>query len=100
MSENREIEIRRYCQSWFWQDKEKSELLIKLLKRIYKLEDEIKKNMQRQSIIVLLNYTDEPITRGNLKKLCEEFNFPYHTLCRLKFPILYKDFIIHKTPFK
>lgn len=57
-------------------------------------------NMQRQSIIVLLNYKEEPITRGNLKKLCEEFNFPYHTLCRLKFPILYKDFIIHKVEFK
>ena len=56
--------------------------------------------MQRQSIIVLLNYTEEPITRGNLKKLCEEFNFPYHTLCRLKFPILYKDLIIHEVEFK
>jgi len=56
--------------------------------------------MQRQSIIVLLNYTEEPITRGNLKKLCDEFNFPYHSLCRLKFPILYKDFIIHKVEFK
>lgn len=56
--------------------------------------------MQRQSIIVLLNYTEEPITRGNLKKLCEEFNFPYYTLCRLKFPISYKHFIIHKVEFK
>ena len=55
--------------------------------------------MQRQSIIVLLNYTEEPITRGNLKKLCEEFKFPYYTLCRLKFPILYKDFVIHKVEF-
>lgn len=64
-------------------------------------EQKIKMNiMQRQSIIVLLNYTEEPITRGNLKKLCDEFNFPYHTLCRLKFPITYKDFIIHKVEFK
>lgn len=64
-------------------------------------EQKIKMNkMQRQSIIVLLNYTEEPIARGNLKKLCEEFNFPYHTLCRLKFPILYKDLIIHKVEFK
>lgn len=64
-------------------------------------EQKIKMNiMQRQSIIVLLNYTKEPITRGNLKKLCEEFNFPYHTLCRLKFPILYKDLVIHKVEFK
>ena len=54
----------------------------------------------REMLDQLLNYTDEPITRGNLKKLCEEFNFPYHTLCRLKFPILYKDFIIHKVEFK
>lgn len=55
--------------------------------------------MQRQNIIVLLNYTEEPITRGNFKKLCDEFNFPYHTLCRLKFPIYYKDYIIYKCNF-
>ena len=64
-------------------------------------EQKIKMNkMQRQSIIVLLNYTEEPITRGNLKKLCLEFGFPYHTLARLKFPITYKDSIIHKVEFK
>ena len=56
--------------------------------------------MQRQSIIVLLNYAEEPITRGNFKKLCEEFNFPYHSLKMLKFPISYKDFVIHKVEFK
>ena len=48
--------------------------------------------MQRQSIIVLLNYTEEPITRGNLKKICLEFNFPYHTLSRLKFPVNLQGF--------
>ena len=55
--------------------------------------------MQRQKIIVLLTPNENPIVRGNLKKLCEEFNFPYHTLCRLKFPIQYKDFVIHKCEF-
>lgn len=56
--------------------------------------------MQRQSIIVLIQDTKEPITRGNFKKICEEFNFPYHTLCRLKFPITYKENIIYKCEFK
>lgn len=56
--------------------------------------------MQRKNTIVLLQPNEQPIVRGNLKKLCEEFSFPYHTLCRLKFPILYKDFVIHKVEFK
>lgn len=56
--------------------------------------------MQRQSIIVLIQPNKEPITRGNFKKLCLEFGFPYHTLARLKFPIHYKDSIIHKVEFK
>lgn len=55
--------------------------------------------MQRKNVIVLTS-NEIIVVRGNLKKLCEEFNFPYHTLCRLKFPILYKDFIIHKVEFK
>lgn len=55
--------------------------------------------MQRKNIIVL-TYNEEIVVRGNLKKLCEEFNFQYHTLCRLKFTILYKDFVIHKVEFK
>jgi hypothetical protein len=56
--------------------------------------------MKRQSIIVLLQANKPPITRGNFKKLCLEFGFPYHTLTRLKFPIQYKDSIIHKVEFK
>lgn len=43
---------------------------------------------------------EAPVVRGNLKKLCGEFDLPYHTLCRLKFPIYYKNLIIHKVEFK
>ena len=57
-------------------------------------------NMQRQSIIILIQPDKEPIARGNFKKLCLEFRFPYHTLARLKFPITYKESIIHKVEFK
>jgi len=56
--------------------------------------------MQRQSIIILIQPLGEPIARGNFKKLCEEFNLPYHSLKMLKFPITYKDSIIHKVEFK
>ncbi len=56
--------------------------------------------MQRQNIIVLITLNEEPVVRGNFKKLCEEYKFPYHTLCRLRFPITYKDFVIHKVEFK
>jgi hypothetical protein len=56
--------------------------------------------MQRQNIIVLMRPDKEPIARGNFKKLCDEFDLPYHSLKMLKFPILYKDFIIHKVEFK
>jgi len=48
MSEERKFEIMKYCQSWFWQEKEKSELLTKLLEKIYNLEDEIKKLKSNQ----------------------------------------------------
>ena len=56
--------------------------------------------MQRKNTIVLLKPNEPPIVRGNFKKLCLEFCFPYHTLSRLKFPITYKDSIIHKVEFK
>ena len=56
--------------------------------------------MQRQSIIILVENNKEPIARGNFKKLCLEFELPYHSLKSLKFPILYKDFVIHKVEFK
>lgn len=56
--------------------------------------------MQRQSIIILIEQDKEPIARGNFKKLCEEYNLPYHSLKMLKFPILYKDFVTYKVEFK
>ena len=56
--------------------------------------------MQRKNTIVLLKPNEPPIVRGNFKKLCLEFCFPYHTLARLKFPITYKDSIIPKVEFK
>ena len=42
LKQNRIFEIKKYCQSWFWQENEKSELLTKLLEKIYNLEDVIK----------------------------------------------------------
>ena len=57
-------------------------------------------DMQRQSIIILIENDKEPISRGNFKKLCEEFNLPYHSLKMLKFPITYKDSVIYKVEFK
>jgi len=56
--------------------------------------------MQRQNIIVMITLNEVPVVRGNFKKLCLEFGFPYHSLARLKFPIVYKDSIIHKVEFK
>jgi hypothetical protein len=56
--------------------------------------------MQRKNIIILIKPISNPIARGNFKKLCDEFNLPYHSLKMLKFPITYKDFIIHKVEFK
>jgi len=52
--------------------------------------------MQRKSIIILIQPDKEPIARGNFKKLCDEFNLPYHSLKMLKFPITHKDSIIYK----
>ena len=56
--------------------------------------------MQRQSIIILIQPLGDPIARGNFKKLCEEFNFPYHSLKMLKVPITSKDSVIYKVEFK
>jgi len=52
--------------------------------------------MQRKSIIILIQPHKELIARGNFKKLCDEFELPYHSLKMLKFPITYKDSIIYK----
>ena len=56
--------------------------------------------MQRKNIIILTETNKNPIARGNFKKLCLEFELPYHSLKMLKFPILYKDYVIHKVEFK
>jgi len=55
--------------------------------------------MQRQSIIVFIK-GDRIETYGNLKKCCDFESLKYHTLARLKFPIITDKFIIHKTNFK
>ena len=54
--------------------------------------------MKRKSIIVIV--APEVESWGNFKKMCKSKDFPYHSLKMLKFPILYKDFVIHKVEFK
>ena len=56
--------------------------------------------MQRQSVIILIYPDKEPICRGNFKKLCDEFELPYHSLKALKFPITLKECTIYRVPFK
>ena len=56
--------------------------------------------MQRKNIIVMLIPNEVPVVRGNFKKLCDEFNLPYHSLKMKSFPITYKDSTIHKVEFK
>lgn len=53
--------------------------------------------MKRQKIIVV--YSPILETWSNFKKMCEAKGLPYHSLKILKFPITYKDFVIHKTDF-
>lgn len=48
----------------------------------------------------MLQGSKEPICRGNFKKLCNEFDLPYHSLKMLDFPIEYKDMMIYRVPFK
>jgi hypothetical protein len=70
--------------------------------RVDKLERQLflkTKTMQRQSIIVFIQ-GERIETYGNLKKCCEFENLKYHTLARLKFPIVKDKFTIHKTEFK
>ena len=55
--------------------------------------------LKRKNVIVLTS-NEVLVVRGNFKKMCDEFGFPYHSLKMLKFPILYKDFIIRKVEFK
>lgn len=53
--------------------------------------------MNRQNIIVIV--APEIETWGNFKKMCEAKGLPYHSLKMKKFPIEYKEYVIHKTPF-
>jgi len=53
--------------------------------------------MKRQKIIVVHSPVIE--TWGNFKKMCESKGLPYHSLKMKKFPIYYKEFVIHKTDF-
>lgn len=55
--------------------------------------------MQRQTVIIAIEKDKEPICRGNFKKICEEFNLPYHSLKTLTLPTIYKDFTIYRVPF-
>ena len=50
----------------------------------------------RNIIVCIQPCTLTPEVYGNFKKMCEVKDFPYHSLKMLKFPILYKEFIIHK----
>lgn len=57
--------------------------------------------MQRKNVIILINPDyKEPICRGNFKKLCIEFELPYHSLKSKDFPITYNGSIIYRVEFK
>jgi hypothetical protein len=56
--------------------------------------------MNRQSVIILINEGKEPVCRGNLKKLCLEFGLPYHSLKDKDFPIVFRDMVIYRVPFR
>jgi hypothetical protein len=56
--------------------------------------------MKRQHIIVVIAPTLE--CWGNFKKLCQAKGYdilPYHSLKSKHFPIIYKEWAIHKVPF-
>jgi len=56
--------------------------------------------MKQQNLIVVIAPTLE--VWGNFKKLCLAKGFdklPYHSLKARNFPILHKEWIIHKVPF-
>ncbi len=50
--------------------------------------------MSRNIILV----TPELTLWGNFKKMCLKKGLPYHSLKKLKFPIEFKDLVIHKKP--
>ena len=54
--------------------------------------------MQRKNVIVVISEKIEVF--GNFKKMCIAKELPYHSLKKLKFPIMYKNFAIHKIEFR
>jgi hypothetical protein len=56
--------------------------------------------LERKNIIVMITLNEVPVVRGNFKKLCLEYGFPYHSLKMKPFPIIHENFIIHRLPFK
>ena len=56
--------------------------------------------LERKNIIVMLTSNEAPVVRGNFKKLCLEFSFPYHSLKMKPFPITHDNVVIHKVEFK
>lgn len=63
---------------------------------------------KRENVIILIRPNNPPESFGNLKKLCEEYDFKRNTLSKKKFPIelnhsglktireKYKDWVIYK----
>lgn len=76
-----------------------NDLAVFLDGQVEKLKDVKLKLNKRKSILVLIE-NDIPECYGNFKKICEDKEFPYHSLKMLKFPITYKDSIIYKVEFK
>lgn len=54
--------------------------------------------MQRKNIIVIV--APEVESWSNFKKMCEAKGLPYHSLKIKTFPIVFKDFVIHKVEFR
>jgi hypothetical protein len=55
--------------------------------------------MQRKKVIVLITI-DRVSVYGNLKKCCDAEKLQYHSLKIKSFPVILKDFVIHKVDFK
>jgi len=55
--------------------------------------------MKRQNVIIMQLPGKDPICRGNFKKLCMEFELPYHTLKGKSFPIQHGEATIYRVPF-
>ncbi len=58
--------------------------------------------MKRQNVIIFVAKDKAPECWGNFKKLCLAKGFdrlPYHSLKARNFPIIHKEWIIHKVQF-